>query len=160
MQAATTSRPSSTRARAASRRSQACLGTRSERCGGRRTKTAGAAPSARDAAAPGRGGLALALARSALAGDLGVDVDLDRCDGIEALPDDVALFSESAGRLVVTVAAEDADAFEQRFDGLPCRRVGVVTEGRRLRLRRGERTIVDTDVERLRAAFRETLEHA
>jgi len=114
----------------------------------------------RSAATPGRGGLAVALARSAMAGALGATVDLDACDGVAALADDVALFSESAGRFVITVAPADADAFERRFAGLSCRRAGTVASGERLRLVRAGRTVADVGVEELRIAFRETLEHA
>jgi phosphoribosylformylglycinamidine synthase len=114
----------------------------------------------RSAVTPGRGGLAVAIARSAMAGALGVDADLANCDGVSDLRSDIALFGESAGRFVVGVAASDADAFEGRFEGLPCRRVGAVTDDGRVRLRRADATLVACDVERLRAAFRETLEHA
>jgi phosphoribosylformylglycinamidine (FGAM) synthase-like enzyme len=54
------------------------------------------------------GGLALAIARSAMAGELGVDLDLSSCPDLVALPGDVALFSESNGRFVITAAAKDA----------------------------------------------------
>ena len=58
----------------------------------------------RSAATPGKGGLALALARSAMAGELGMELDLDLAPDLAALPPDVALFAESNGRFVVTVA--------------------------------------------------------
>ncbi len=114
----------------------------------------------RSAATPGRGGLAVAIARAAMAGALGIDADLEGCDGVRGLRDDIALYGESAGRFVIGVAAGDADAFERRFEGLPCRRVGTVTDDRRVVLRRADRTVAACDVDRLRAAYRETLEHA
>ena len=73
----------------------------------------------RSAATPGKGGLALALARTAMAGELGMTVDLDLAPGIAELPPDVALFSESNGRFVVTVAATDAAAFAALFRRAP-----------------------------------------
>ena len=74
-----------------------------------------------------RGGLAVHLAMVAMGGNLGLDVDLFRValDGVQR--DDTVLFSESAGRFVVTVAPDDRSVFEALFSGLACRCVGSVT---------------------------------
>ena len=52
------------------------------------------------------GGLAVALAEMCIASRLGASIDALPHDDVTA-----ALFSESAGRLVVEVAADDVDAF-------------------------------------------------
>jgi phosphoribosylformylglycinamidine synthase subunit PurSL len=114
----------------------------------------------RSAATPAKGGLALALARSAMAGELGLLLDLDGCPDLAALPEDGALFSESNGRFVVTVAPEDADAFTGRFEGLPCRRVGTVTATTRIEARLHRRVVLDTDALELKVAWKETLADA
>ena len=44
-----------------------------------------------------------------------------------SLRNDVLLFSESAGRFIVTVDPRDRDGFESHFDGLPCACVGEIT---------------------------------
>ena len=111
----------------------------------------------RSAATPCKGGLALALARSAMAGELGLDLDLDLCSDLAGLRPDVALFSESCGRFVVTVPPEDADSFAGRFPSLPCRRIGRVTAEPRIRVRLGGRSVLDTDVSALKSAYQETL---
>ncbi len=111
----------------------------------------------RSACAPARGGLAAALARAAMAGELGMDLDLDRCPDLAALPPDVALFSESGGRLVVTTSEDDAADFARRFTGLACRRIGTVTRAPRLVARLGGRTILDAGVQELKTAFKSTL---
>jgi phosphoribosylformylglycinamidine synthase len=111
----------------------------------------------RSAATPSRGGLALALARSAMAGELGMDLDLGECEDLTALAGDVAMFSESCGRFVVTTAETDASAFAERLRGLPCRRVGRVTEEPRLRVRCGSRSILDNELAALKASYKETL---
>jgi phosphoribosylformylglycinamidine synthase len=79
-----------------------------------------------------RGGLAVHLALVAMGGDLGMTVDLTAVptDGIER--DEVLLFSESAGRFIVTVAPDRADAFEKEMAGFPVARVGRVTASRQL----------------------------
>ncbi|MHC4601344.1 MAG: phosphoribosylformylglycinamidine synthase subunit PurL, partial [Planctomycetota bacterium] len=68
--------------------------------------------------APTRGGLGVALAWVAFGGDLGVEADLASAPGASGLPGDAALFAESNGRFVVTVAPDDAGAFEAHFHGL------------------------------------------
>lgn len=113
----------------------------------------------RSAATPAKGGLAWALARSAMAGGLGLDVNLDAASDLAALPADVALFSESNGRFVVTVADGDRAAFESLFSGLACRRIGQVTAARTLYLTLGGARRLDLTVDALKAAYKETLAH-
>jgi phosphoribosylformylglycinamidine (FGAM) synthase-like enzyme len=67
------------------------------------------------------------------------------------------MFSESCGRFVVTTAETDASAFAERLRGLPCRRVGRVTEEPRLRVRCGSRSILDNELAALKASYKETL---
>ena len=44
----------------------------------------------------------------------------------EILRDDQILFSESAGRFIITIAPENKEIFEKLFKGLPCSLVGKV----------------------------------
>jgi len=78
------------------------------------------------------GGLGVALAETAFSGGLGMRIDLRQvpAEGVER--DDLLLFSESAGRFVVTVPPESSGEFEGLFEDLPVGRVGVVTEDRAL----------------------------
>jgi phosphoribosylformylglycinamidine synthase len=110
----------------------------------------------RAAAAPGMGGLALALARCAMAGELGLTGDLD---GVGAFDADALLFSESTGVLVAEVAAADRARFLAHFAGLPCVEIGQVTEEARLTLRRGGRVLAQADVPTMKHAWKETLSH-
>jgi len=70
------------------------------------------------------GGLGVALAESAFAGGLGVELDLS---GITVENPAVALFSESQSRFVVTVRPEHAPAFEKALAGQALTRLGVVS---------------------------------
>ncbi len=108
----------------------------------------------RSAATPAKGGLALALARSSMAGELGLELNLDLAPDLAALPPDVALFSESNGRFVVTVAEGDAAAFEALLSGLACRCVGTVTAGALLRATLGGTLRLDCGVAAMKAAFK------
>ena len=69
------------------------------------------------------GGLSQALVESCLLGDVGARITLP--DGIDPF---VALFSESAGRVLVSVARAEHDRFAELCAGrgLPCRRIGTV----------------------------------
>jgi len=60
----------------------------------------------------GRGGLAVALAKMAMAGNLGMDVSLAHLPG-KISRDEIALFSESQGRIVASVAPENKNKFEK-----------------------------------------------
>ncbi len=108
---------------------------------------------------PTRGGLAAALALAALGGNLGIAADLGRLPRDAGLSDDELLFSESNSRFVVSVAPSRAAAFEARFAGLPCARIGQVTAEPRLHIRgQGGRPRVSCPLAPLRRAFRGTLE--
>lgn len=108
----------------------------------------------RSAAVPGRGGLAVALARAAMAGELGARLDLASAAGTAGLDPDVELFSESAGRLVASVAAADAATFAERFAGIACVQLGVVTEAPRLVIERHEDAWVDVAVRELKKRYK------
>ena len=76
---------------------------------------------------PALGGLGVAFARVAMAGRLGLEIDLDAvpaedCTEIETL------FSESNSRFVATVRPSDRAAFEEKLKGIPFACVGTVTE--------------------------------
>jgi len=77
------------------------------------------------------GGLAVAAAEMAMASKgKGIQMDL-RSIGTTARRSDYAMFSESASRYIVEVTRGGVEAFEGIFEGLPCRRVGKVTGGKR-----------------------------
>lgn len=78
------------------------------------------------ALALGRGGLAVALAKSSIAGQLGARIDLSRMKG-KAHASDGMLFSESQGRFLVSVRGGDEKKFESVMKGVVCVRIGTVS---------------------------------
>jgi phosphoribosylformylglycinamidine synthase len=82
-----------------------------------------------------RGGLGVHLALVAMAGGLGLEVELAKVPAEGVKRDDILLYSESAGRFIVTVAPEDRAEFEEKFKGLPWGCVGIVTESKKLTIR-------------------------
>jgi phosphoribosylformylglycinamidine synthase len=63
-----------------------------------------------------------------MAGNHGLQADLTRLPIEGVNRSDTALFSESAGRFIVTVDPQRRGGFETLFEGLPCACVGRITE--------------------------------
>ncbi|MGL4368357.1 MAG: phosphoribosylformylglycinamidine synthase subunit PurL, partial [Spirochaetota bacterium] len=78
-----------------------------------------------------RGGLAVALAKSSIAGSLGAAVDLVKAPA-KVTRDDVILFSESQGRFLVSVDPEKKDLFEKAFTGSAIACIGKVAGNERI----------------------------
>ncbi len=74
-----------------------------------------------------RGGLGVHLAMIAMGGNLGLDVDLSRVPNDNVKRNDTLLFSESAGRFLVTVAPQFKDEFEKICADIPFACIGTVT---------------------------------
>lgn len=87
------------------------------------------------------GGLSVALAESAIAGDVGVDVTLDEAGAGEIHPAPL-FFGEAQGRAVVSCAANDVERVLEvaREHGIPAARIGTVT-GDAFRMRAGDAVI-------------------
>ncbi len=73
----------------------------------------------------GRGGIAVALGKASVAGQIGASVDLSRLPG-DARNADSVLFSESQGRILVTVRPGSEPAFEKACKGVALARIGAV----------------------------------
>lgn len=100
------------------------------------------------------GGLAVALAEMALAGRLGAQVALEgAADGATPLSALDLLFSESNGRLLLEVTADDAAAFEAAMAGAPLTRLGAVSADARLVVHTASATVIDLPVDALLTAW-------
>src|SRR3989344_3557311 len=75
----------------------------------------------------GRGGLGIALAKSAVAGQLGIQTDLTALPGKAKHPDGI-LFSESQGRILMSVRRSAQKEFEKLFKGVALTRIGEVVQ--------------------------------
>ncbi len=107
---------------------------------------------------PTKGGLGIALAKAAMGGELGIEADLGLDAQLASLPTGAALFSESNGRFVVTVAPNQAIALETCLAGCAFARVGTVTASPQLILKHGGKAVVDAKVLQLKAAWKETFD--
>ncbi len=102
-----------------------------------------------------RGGMAVHLAMVAMGGNLGMNVHLDRIPAVQVERDDVLLFSESAGRFVVSIDSQNKDQFEKIFEGLPCASIGEVTKNPELVINAiDDSPLVNVPVADLKAAWK------
>ena len=101
-----------------------------------------------------RGGLAVHLALAAMAGDLGLEIDLAAVPADDGLRGDQLLYSESPGRFIVTIDPKNRTAFETLFAALPMACVGRVTAEPRLTVHgRDGNVILDLTVPALKSAW-------
>ena len=97
----------------------------------------------------GSGGLGIALAKASVGGMFGCVISLkDLPGGFTTL--DGALFSESQGRIVVTVAKENIKKFEKEISEIPYAKIGMVSKDGKFTIadKKGKK-VVDTKVKKL-----------
>jgi len=100
------------------------------------------------------GGLAVCLAEKAFSGGFGMVIDLKAIPFDGEKRDDFILFSESAGRIVVTVEKEKRDDFESLFRGLPCYFIGETIHEPILLVKGLEgRTLIEVPIDELKKAW-------
>jgi phosphoribosylformylglycinamidine synthase len=75
----------------------------------------------------GRGGLGVALAKKAIGGMLGITISLEKLPS-DVSRDDFAIYSESQGRILITIAPENQKAFEKIMQGNTFAQIGKVTK--------------------------------
>lgn len=103
-----------------------------------------------------RGGLSMALAKTAIAGQLGVMVTLAHIPGT-VTDTKTALFSESQGRILVTVAPEHVAEFESLLTGVSYARLGHVTKHKSIVIQDAlGQCVLDLPVGIARAAYKST----
>ncbi|HSU72703.1 MAG TPA: phosphoribosylformylglycinamidine synthase subunit PurL [Candidatus Binatia bacterium] len=102
----------------------------------------------------GRGGLAVALAKTAMGGMLGMQVALDQVPG-DALREDYALYSESQGRIMVTVNPKNAWVFEHRMNGIDYAPIGKVRDDKKFIIE-GKTSSIATTVDALLSSYKST----
>ena len=97
------------------------------------------------------------LAMKAMAGGLGMEIDLAAVPAENGLREDRLLYSESAGRFIVTIDPQYRVPFENLFTAMPMACIGRVTGEPRLTVRGlAGKTILDLTVPGLKAAWQKT----
>jgi len=98
----------------------------------------------------GKGGLGVALAKKAIAGQLGVKVRISDLLGRDIDRIYTALFSESQGRLLVSVNPENAAEFEKEMLGQSIVKLGEVTKNSNFVVK----DIVNLDLDKMTKVYR------
>jgi phosphoribosylformylglycinamidine synthase len=102
-----------------------------------------------------RGGLGIHLAMVAMGGNLGMKIELARVPAEQAQRNDFILFSESAGRFIVTIDPENRKPFEEIFTNHVWATIGTVTETPEFIIEGIEgRTLMQIPVQELKAAWK------
>jgi phosphoribosylformylglycinamidine synthase len=102
-----------------------------------------------------RGGMAVHLAMIAMGGNLGMQVELDRAPLDDLDRNDQVMFSESAGRFIVTIDPRNREDFENLFETSAYACIGTVTETPQLEIKGlDQETIVSLAVKDLKAAWK------
>ena len=102
-----------------------------------------------------KGGLAVALAKTAIGGQLGLEIDLKNLPG-KFSSDHHALYSESQGRIVVTVKPKNKAAFEKALKGNAFAQIGTVTKNTKLIVNNGKSELINLDLKKATDAYRST----
>ncbi len=105
------------------------------------------------------GGLGVALAEMAIAGDVGATVTLKTVPRLPEVDDDAQLlFAESPSRYLLEVANDRVQEFEPLWMGLPCGLVGMTSDNRQLTVSGlSGQPMFSTSLTQLAMAFRKGL---
>ncbi|MBI4067001.1 phosphoribosylformylglycinamidine synthase [Candidatus Gottesmanbacteria bacterium] len=103
-----------------------------------------------------RGGLGIALAKKAMGGMLGLNINLANLPG-KFSHNSSALFSESQGRIIVTIAPDNKKTFESLLKGNSFTQIGSVSKNDTFEIRGlDNKTIIKTTIDRLLKSYRKT----
>jgi phosphoribosylformylglycinamidine synthase len=105
------------------------------------------------------GGLAVAVAEMGFSGKGGIEIDLAALPGVSSeMPDAVALFSESTGRLLIEVAPENIAAISSLFSGFSFAVIGKsVDNHRQLVVKREQKEVIREELGSLKVAWQHRL---
>ncbi len=104
-----------------------------------------------------RGGIALALAKSSMGGLLGASIDLSKLPQNDITRNDTLLYSESQGRILVSIAPEHKGLFEKLCIDIPFAQIGHVTDDALIRITGiAGNIIVSASVFDIHAAYKST----
>ncbi len=98
-----------------------------------------------------RGGLMASLALTALAGGMGVEADLSPM--APGGPAHVPMYSESAGRFLLSVAPEHQSRLEELFRGQPFHPIGRVRPDRTFQVSRAQQPLLEATLDALQTAW-------
>jgi len=112
---------------------------------------------------PQFGGLGITLAKKAIAGQLGMEIDLAKIPGFTNFQNtttgtrlDHLLFSETQSRFIVTIDPKRQKEFEEHFAGLTFAEIGKITEDQNFVIKVSDKTVIKTNIATLDQFYRKT----
>jgi phosphoribosylformylglycinamidine synthase len=109
---------------------------------------------------PASGGLAICMAKKAIAGGLGMTINLNMLPVDDpALSPHARLFSESNSRFVATVSPDHREAFEKTMQGVPFAHVGDIIEAPELTIDYNASPIAHLTIDDMEMAYTKTLDN-
>lgn len=101
-----------------------------------------------------RGGMGVALAKMAIAGNLGVEIFLEKINK-SITRNDYVLFSESQGRIIITIAKENKIKFEEVMKNHIISKIGKITSDKKIKILgiKGKE-IISVDLKKVLNAYR------
>ncbi len=104
------------------------------------------------------GGLAVAAAEMAFAGGLGIRIDAGKLPAKEEISQAAALFGESAGRFLVEVCEDQAEAFEKAMADVPFAALGCVRRDLKVEICLGSKVCIDLSIQEAKQAWQATFD--
>jgi len=103
-----------------------------------------------------RGGLVVALAKSSIGGMLGVKISLEKLKG-NYKSDYGALYSETQGRIIVSINPKNKDKFEKMMKGNNISLIGQVLKSNDFIIRgKYKKEIINEGVDKILKAYKST----
>jgi len=107
-----------------------------------------------------RGGLAVAVAKSAIAGMLGCSAGLSGIKNTEIRRNDILLYSETQGRLLVSVNPVNKQKFEKCFTDIPFYCIGKVNDDNSFVIEGiSGNIIINTDIREIETEYKKRLKN-
>ena len=95
------------------------------------------------------GGLGITLAKACIGGNIGCNVSIKNQIAPKALSVDKKLFSESQGRVLVSISPKNVSAFKKITKHIFYTKLGKVTNDKKIMITDGKKKIVETNVKKL-----------
>ncbi len=110
--------------------------------------------------AVGRGGIGVHLALVSMAGEIGLEISLEKLPQEKGLLPSRLLFSESAGRFIITVPPDKRKEFEELFSEIDeIEAVGSICSGKRFRIKYLGNILIDEDIMELKKIWKKRFSH-
>lgn len=104
----------------------------------------------------GRGGLGIALCKKAIGGQLGINIDLSKVNG-KLSRNDFLLFSESQGRMLISITPDNKAQFEKIMRGNAFSEIGKITKANNIDVNSiDKKSLISINLKDATASYRKT----